>query len=328
MACRNLGAHACAISVFIVGACVTACLPNDSRPTPGSVLVNATSDGVTKTGIASTVDGWAISFERVLVAIGNVELDGDHCVVYSDSGYNRILDMSVEGPQKVSLVYALGHCGFGFRVASPNVNTLLGEGAAETEKDAMRTGASDDYVDDRGIGIYVRGHASKGEVTKSFEWSFRLRASYRRCVASSDIDVGEGVVLESGKAQSIDIGVSPGRLFGAERNVLQPAPRFQTFADADTLTGNDDGAVTLDELAGIPFADSGFTDVRPTSETDEFVDIDATYVHHLRRVDGGWAAPVSLEDYVYLVLFPRMLRFAGTGSCSIQLSAQRGNGRQ
>ena len=43
---------------------------------------------------------------------------------------------------------------------------------------------------------------------------------------------GEGVVLESGKERTIDIGVSPGRIFGAERNVLQPLARFQVFAEA------------------------------------------------------------------------------------------------
>src|SRR5262249_35834172 len=146
---RKTKARMCAISAFIVGACVTACLPNDTRPTPGSVLVNVTSDGVTNSGIppTDTVDGWGIAFERVLVAMGYVELDGDHCnPSYSDSNYGRVLDMSVEGPQKLVIVYALGHCGFGFRVSSPNFNSVLGEGADETEKNAMRLGASDDYV--------------------------------------------------------------------------------------------------------------------------------------------------------------------------------------
>jgi hypothetical protein len=227
----------------------------------------------------------------------------------------------------VSIVYALGHCGFGYRVSSPNADTVLGHRATETDKNAMRTPAADDYVDQAGIGIYVRGHADFVDgKTKSFEWSFRLRASYRRCV-KEDATEGEGVVLESGKSQTVDIAVNPGAIFGAERNLLQPLPQFQAFADADTFTGNDDGAVTFDELARVPLAKTHFADVRPIDPgAGEFADIDGSYVDRLRRVDGGWAAPVTLADYVYLTLFPKMLRFSGKGTCTIELSTRRGNG--
>ncbi len=61
-----------------LGALVPACLPNDTRTPPGSVVVNVVSDGVAAKGIpaSATSDGWSIAFDKVLVSLGNVSLDG------------------------------------------------------------------------------------------------------------------------------------------------------------------------------------------------------------------------------------------------------------
>src|SRR4029077_7566101 len=54
-----------------------ACLPTDTRPPPGSVMVPISSDGGAASGIpaSETLDGWSISFDRVLVVLGAVGLD-------------------------------------------------------------------------------------------------------------------------------------------------------------------------------------------------------------------------------------------------------------
>ncbi|HEX3594761.1 MAG TPA: hypothetical protein VHU80_06655 [Polyangiaceae bacterium] len=326
-------------AALLGGGAAAACLPNDTRTAPGSVLVSVESDGVAASGIpaSATSDGWAIAFDQVLIALGNVSLDGDSCDVYSDSGYNRIFDMKVDGEQKVTIVYALGHCDFGFRVSSPNDDTVLGRGVSEAEKTMMRTPGSDNRTTNSGTSMYVSGHATSADVTKTFAWAFRFRARYDRCT-SSPFASGSGSVSDTGVdlaskvSRAIVLGVSPGALFSNELDlrgnpapVAPPRPRFQVFADADTLTGDDDGVVTLDELARVPATRAGFVDLDgpgdgglplidaaavPSSDAGALSIIDET-------VEGGLEP--TLEDYLYMVLFPAMIRY-GNGSCSVRLT--------
>ena len=66
------------LAIFI-GASVFSCLPKDTRPPPSSVLVNVTSADSTVNGIASTADGWSISFDAFLVSLGGISLQGSNC---------------------------------------------------------------------------------------------------------------------------------------------------------------------------------------------------------------------------------------------------------
>jgi len=303
---------------------VASCLPNDTRVPPGSVLVTLESDGVAASGLSGdeTSDGWSISFDRVLVALGNVSLDGDGCNVYSDAGYSRIFDLKTPGEQKVSILYALGRCDVGFRVGSPNADTLLTDGVTEVDKTMMRTPESDMFAQQSGTGIYVRGHAERGDTTKSFEWSFRLRARYERCTGATDAGAGVGVELPSKSARTLNLVASPAVLFADDLDVLHAHPRFQVFADADTF-GDDDGVVTLDELAHVPATLAGFGvsfgdgGARPA--------LDASYLSAVTGIKEAASSEATLADYVYLVLFPAVVRYQGDGTCSVDL-ADRGLG--
>ena len=298
-----------------------ACLPNDTRKPPGNVLVQVESDGVATAGIPSsaTSDGWSIAFDRVLVSLGNVSLDGDSCDVYSDSAYNRVFDMGTNGKQKVSIVYALGHCDFGFRLSSPNVDTLVGVGATEADKTMMRTPASDAFTDASGTSIYVRGHAVRDGVTKTFEWPFRFRARYDRCSTSAST-APPGLDFQGNVAQAVTLEVRPGVLFGDQTNITVAQARFQVFADADTVTGNDDGAVTLDELARVPLSAGGFVDIVGEGDAAVLQGLDAGFGNHVIQETFDGSLQPSLEDYVYLVLFPGMIRYQGIGTCSVRLT--------
>jgi hypothetical protein len=53
-----------------------ACLPADNRPVPASILVTAQPSEATKHGFV-TDDGWEVKFDRVLLALGDVDLDDD-----------------------------------------------------------------------------------------------------------------------------------------------------------------------------------------------------------------------------------------------------------
>lgn len=305
-----------AVACGVFAACVASCLPNDTRPTPGSVLVTAESDGVAAEGIpaSATSDGWSISFDSVLVGLGSVSLDGDKCDTYSDANYGRIFDLKTGGKQKVSILYAIGQCDVGFRASSPNSDTLLTQGVTDQDKTMMRTPGSDAFAQQSGMSIYVRGRAVLGDVTKTFEWPFRLRARYERCRTGAT----RGIDLRSKAAETLNLVLSPASLFADGLDLGRAHLRFQVFADADTELGDDDGVVTLDELARVPAARAGFGGVGSDGGVPV---LDAGYVRAVTHLDAG--SQPTLADYVYLVLFPAMIRYEGDGMCSVQL-AERG----
>ena len=298
-------------------ACTT-CLPNDTRPPPGSVLVTVSSDGVAAAGIpaSETLDGWSISFDKVLVVLGAVSLDGDGCDNYSNAAYTRLFDMSTNEPRKVSITYAVGQCDFGFRAASPNADTLVTEGATESDKAMMRTPGSDAFNQQAGVSIYVRGHAVLGDTTKTFEWPFRFRARYERCAASPDGGGARGVALTSKVATVVNLEVKAGVLFENDRNPARAEPRFQVFADADSIHGNGDGRITWAELDRVPLSEAGFTDLEHGFSEKDAGAPSRVYPH----TDAG--SESSLEDYMYLVLFPSMIKYEGTGACEIDLESR------
>jgi hypothetical protein len=219
------------------------------------------------------------------------------------------------------------------------VDTIVGRGATEADKTMMRTPSSDAFADDSGMSIYVRGRAMHGGVVKSFDWPFRYRARYDRCApspalsGSTSVTTG-GLDFRTNVAQSVVIEVSPGALFADELNATVAQPRFQVFADADTVTGNADGIVTLEELGRVPLSKAGFLHLTGSRDgggstgidaAGTFAGIEAGFLGRVEEhFDGGSEA--SLEDYVYLVLFPSMIRYEGIGSCGIRLT-NRGVGQ-
>ena len=130
----------------------------------------------------------------------------------------------------------------------------------------------------------------------------------------------EGIELRSKAAETLNLVLSPASLFADGLDLERAHLRFQVFADADTELGNDDGAVTLDELARVPASRAGFGGARTDGGSDVPV-LDAGYVRSVTHIDAG--AEPTLADYVYLVLFPAMIRYEGDGRCSVQL-AERG----
>jgi hypothetical protein len=319
-AARSMASPMRVLASVVLASYVASCLPNDTRAPPGSVLVTAESDGVAAEGIpaSATSDGWSISFDRVLVALGSVNLDGDRCDTYSDANYGRIFDLKAAGKQKVSILYALGHCDVGFRSSSPNGDTLLTQGVTEDDKAMMRTPGSDAFAQQSGMSMYVRGKAVLGDLTKTFEWPFRLRARYERCVA----DTVRGIDLRTKAGDTLNLTLTPASLFADGLDLDRAHLRFQVFADADTEVGNDDGVVSLDELARVPASLAGFGNV-PTDGGSDAPVLDAGYVRSVTHMDAG--SEPTLADYLYLLLFPAMVRYQGDGRCSVQL-AERGLG--
>lgn len=270
---------------------LAACLGADSRPEPGSLLVTASSDAALQNGF-TTEDGWTIRYDRFVVSLGHASPEGESCTFYSDTAYNRVLDMRIPRPQKLSIIYALGHCKLDYEVSSPVPETVLGENITAVDRDFMRTPASDDIARDAGVSIFVDGIARKGQVEKRFQWSFRNRVEYAGCSATIDGKLVEGADFRSSEAISRAIVVHGATLFQDRLEGSEAALAFEPFALADER-GDRDGQVTLSELDKMP--------LMSPSKSSPYAD--------------GEASWTTLEEYVYLGLFKKVVRYQGNGSC-------------
>ena len=221
-----------------------ACLPDDTRATPGrldvSVAGNAHEPIVTS-------DGWEIAFSEFLLSIGDLRLLGDDCNEYNEVDYLRLVNLTREGSQRLATPYARGPCDIAYRIGAPDADAVLGTGVTENDKTRLRTSGGDAIVENAGISLSVTGTASRDGTTKVFAWPFRADLPYE-CTGPEG---RPAVTLDQATDHAQQIEVRAEALF-------QQAPEdgaavlFEPFAEADDLHGNADGAVSIDELAATP----------------------------------------------------------------------------
>jgi hypothetical protein len=224
-----------------------ACLPIDTRPPPGAVLVTVSSDDTTA-GF-TTEDGWTVTYDTLLISLGNFGIAEGPCEQYAESHYVRILDLRRQEPQKLALLRALGHCPFIFELSSPPEDAVLGAGVTEDMKTFMRTAGSDPYVKNRGVALHLAGTATQGDSAVAFAWSFRENLAYGHLCGD--------LSFESEVTISLDIRVRTASLFDDPAAPAgSPVARFGPFAAADA---DADGVVTLEELDAVPVAGSSET---------------------------------------------------------------------
>ncbi|HSN99757.1 MAG TPA: hypothetical protein VLS89_15785 [Candidatus Nanopelagicales bacterium] len=271
----------------------TACLPGDTRPVPESVYVTAEPSQALQNGF-DTADGWRITFDRLVAAVGNVDFEWDDpsCSQYAEANYDRLFDFKAVVREKVGTIYGMGTCRVEFRLRDPSFDALLGVGVTAADLEFMRRPGRDRFVvdEDEGVSVRLIGSATRGDETKRFEWLFRRSYDFTNCKAEGD---GYATTVELTEAQQSELRLEmrPEEFFRASADDAADL-LFQPIADADA---DADGRVTLDELS-------------QASRT----------VH-----DDTDATPGSLEDLVYGELLPRLLRVAGAGPCEAEDRGRR-----
>jgi hypothetical protein len=273
------------------------CLPADTRPPAGSILLTVTSADDPS---VTTADGWSIAVDRLLLGIGYASL-GHDCNSYSEAEYERLLDGRLGTDQRLSILFGLGQCDFEFHVAAPSAETLLGEGVTDADKELMAT--HEDFRAGRppdGIAVDFAATATRGPEIKRVHWMFRQATTYLRCVRTEPGMPSQPLELQSNDNLTLHIGIRGVALFGDDADSRTAVMRFDPIAMADTMYGNGDAEVTLDELDG--------------------VSLDLARQSGPYRVGSVRSGPVSsLEDYVYLVLLSRLVGFRENITCETQL---------
>ncbi len=290
----------------------SACLPGDERPEPGQILVTARPSEATKGGF-TTEDGWTITFDRFLTALGNVDLDGlndvpagpdgeETCSDYSQTNYEWLIDFAVAEKNKVGLVHGLGRCTMEYRLRGPSDDTVLGQGATESDITMMDMEGADEWVVGEETSLVVLGQATRGDEWKLFLWQFRSSYEVSRCVAEDGEGDASSRVLEGGDQVEIPLVVRGEELFRETADDAAPL-LFDRLAAADL---NGDGGVFLDELALVPMPPELLQVPEPPG-AEEGGD------------DDGFEQPETLGDLVYRVLLPRVTRVEGGGPCRTDL---------
>ena len=250
---------------------------------------------------AATEDGWDISYDRLWLALGRVQLGGSGCNAYSNATYVRLLNMQQPGPQKVSESYALGQCDLSFGISVLASDSPLGANVSAPDLAFMRTAATDAFVGSEAMTAYVEGHAVKQNVTKQFAWAFRGRFAFSACATAT---LPQTFTLPQSGSQTIDLRIRGEALFQDQLDTAAATLRFDPLADADSKSGDNDGRITLDELAQVPLtslSDLGYA-----------------------AASGGAVPWQTLGDYVYFGAFPSMVSFGDGGTCTVRFGDDGG----
>ena len=269
---RELLGLSAVAAVFVSG-----CLPGDIRPEPGRVYVTAEASSASIVGF-TTDDGWTIRFEKLLVGLGNVDLDGDACNDYSSGGYDRLFNFTVPGAQKLGEVYGLGACDIKFRLRSPSDEALLQQGVSAADREFMRALEIEGVEIPANLpfggrlprtAVYARGMATRGDVVKRFDWKFVIsRYELSNCENTVDGPKTSLVNLKGGDDLSVALRFHGADLF-RDGIAAEDLYGFERLADADL---DMDGDITLVELSAVtapevevelPMADNNNDDLIP-----------------------------------------------------------------
>lgn len=201
----------------------------------GTITATVYGEELIEEGIPADVfsDGWSVSFDTFLVSIGNLAGKAGEGGKEIGAPAFHIVDLAQasdgEGYELATLDAPAGrydHYGYQLRSDAG----AIGYNVDAADVAAMKSG---------GYSLWVKGSATKGGVTKTFDWPFTMKLTYSHCDLGGSVD-GNTLVAQA--------TIHADHLFYDDAVSEEPNVAFQLIADADA---NADGAVTLDELAGV-----------------------------------------------------------------------------
>lgn len=190
-------------------------------------------------------DGWAIRYDRFLVAIGEVRVavsDAPPAAAMTDS---KLFDMKVPGEKLVVSFTSLP------AKAYDRVSYEIGPATATTDLGVGVTDADRAFMTSHGYGIYLEAVATKAEVTKRLAWGFSTRTLYDRCRSEEGGREIDGVVVTTGLTAAVELTIHGDHFFYDDLRSADAVLRFDAFAAADA---DADGTITLDELSAVKLA--------------------------------------------------------------------------
>jgi hypothetical protein len=219
------------------------------------------------------VDGWEVRYSKFLVVLGEIRVANRDGEVAATQAAPKLLDVHQRGPVAIEQLKDLSPEDWTDVSYSIAPSSALVAGNA-TEADVA-------FMKGQGYSIYLEATATKGAVTKSYKWGFKTDTVYRNCMHP---DYGEGLTVPSGGSVDIQLTIHGDHLYYDDLQSSDAKMRFDAIAAADK---NDDGEVTLEELAAVdlttlPLGQYGTGGAGEVNTLRDFVTALARTVGHYR----------------------------------------------
>ena len=225
--------------MFVAVLALSACGHSHDEGEPGTLALTVAGSALVESGITAdkVVDGWAISFDRFLVSVGDFEAGHGHDnpeIVHEDETF-YVFDLAKDSGGKgfalASIEVDGGHYDhYGYRVA-PSADAKV-VNADQADVDVMKAG---------GYAVWIKGSATKDADTRTFEWGFTVATVNDHCHSEAMVD---------GNTATVQFTLHGDRLFQDSLIAAMPKMTFQLIANADAGTPGD-GVVTENELTAI-----------------------------------------------------------------------------
>ncbi len=214
----------------------------------GSVSFTTWGEEYIEEGIpaAQFEDGWSVKYKRFLVVLGDVRVADEAGQEAARMPGSRLVNHASPGVKEVvtfSDIEAKPWTQVSYKLAIPDANTEIGDGATEADKTLMVGG---------GYNVYAEGDVTNGGVTKSFAWGFGVPTLLARCKGDKDGKETDGVLVTSGGTDTVELTIHGDHLFYDDLQSPDAKLRGAAIASADT---DNDGTITLEELGSVKLVD-------------------------------------------------------------------------
>lgn len=234
----------------------------------GTLSVQIWGEEFIEQGIGADVfaDGWSVSFDTFLVAVGGVASGRGAGAADLADDTQQVFDLTQAGPAPVTsaTVPAGTYDSTGYRLAPATAAAVAGSATAE-QLALMQSG---------GYSVYASGAAVRGGERITFAWGFTTDTRYVECESTASLSA-------DGEAM-IQLTIHADHLFYDDLFSEDPRVTFSVLASADA---DRDGEVTTEELSAfdIRALDSHATGSTGIEDLGAFV---AHLTHTLGHIDG------------------------------------------
>jgi hypothetical protein len=214
----------------------------------GSVSFNTWGEGYIEEEIPASEfeDGWTITFDRFLLNLGHVTVAGAGGETAARMDGTILFNHKLPGEKPVFTAADLPAGPWekvSFEIPVADASAALSDGVTEADRQLLV---------DAGAAMHVTGSATKGAVTKTFDWSFPRGTLFDDCEGDRDGKLTPGALVTNGGTDQIQLTIHGDHLFYDDLQSPNAALRFDPIAAADV---DADGAVTLEEMSAVKLFD-------------------------------------------------------------------------
>jgi hypothetical protein len=191
-------------------------------------------------------DGWTIAYDRFLIVLSDVSVAEDGAAPVARMTTPKIVDLRAPGEKLVVAfddVPGKSYTHVSYAISPATAAAELAGGATDADRQLMVT---------NGYSVFVSGTARKGTLVKKYDWGFGTSTVYDRCKGEVSGKETDGVVVTNGGNDVVQLTIHGDHLYYDDLQSPAAKIRFDNLAAADA---NDDGIITLEELAAVKLAD-------------------------------------------------------------------------